>query len=144
MVRTIPKRTNLNLQLSSGDDFTGRPIVEGEAISEEVLSKIPKSHSKSAQRILKAQKQPPAPTLFIGNLGFHTTNDSIRQLLEVHRLVDKKFEKKTEVTEKMQEKGDWIRKIRMATFEDTGSCRGYGISDISVKYPHQFYLGLPL
>ncbi|KAH9077129.1 hypothetical protein EDB83DRAFT_2504390 [Lactarius deliciosus] len=41
--------------------------------------------SPFARKILSMQKQPPAATVFFGNLGFNTTVDSIRGLLEAHR-----------------------------------------------------------
>lgn len=66
------------------------------------------------------QKQPPGPTLFFGNLGFETTDKSIRALLDSHR---------PKPTSDGAAEGDaadkWIRKIRMGTFEDTGKCKGY-------------------
>ena len=82
----------------------------------------------------------------MGNLGFETTEDTIRQLLDAHRPGNKKGksalkgsddekddktdeEKPAPVeapTKKDQEHSDeWIRQIRMGTFEDTGLCKGY-------------------
>jgi hypothetical protein len=91
-----------------------------------------KGHSKFAQKILSAQKQPPAPTLFLGNLGFETTVESIRGLLEAHRTKEKEKEKeKSEAvpSESVNNNNNgtsdpWIRKIRMGTFEDSGLCKG--------------------
>jgi hypothetical protein len=82
-----------------------------------------KTHSKTAQKILPAQKQPPAPTLFFGNLGFETTDAAIRELLEAHRPGKKPGKDAgTEVDgeEKEKAKDVWIRKVRMGTFEDSG------------------------
>ena len=72
--------------------------------------------SKTAQKILRSQKQPAGPTLFLGNLGFEATEQSIRNMLDSHR-------NKPEGEEASDEK--WIRKIRMGTFEDSGKCKGY-------------------
>lgn len=92
--------------------------------------------SKTAQKILRIQKQPPAPTLFLGNLGFETTDKSIRELFEAHRGVKKKDPAAEDEddrdrdaatdkdAEKPEVKDKWIRKIRMGTFEDTGNCKG--------------------
>lgn len=99
--------------------------------------------TRTAQKILAAQKQPQGPTLFFGNLGFEVTEDSIRQLLEAHRKKpvkspvvnggdesfpdDEKEDSKSKVTStgKESKKEDrWIRKIRMGTFEDSGKCKG--------------------
>lgn len=78
------------------------------------------------------QKQPPAPTLFLGNLGFEVKEQDIRQLFEAHRVVKKKVKEQAPAegdadVKKDQEKDAdvWIRKIRMGTFEDTGNCKGY-------------------
>ncbi|KAG1461830.1 hypothetical protein G6F56_005638 [Rhizopus delemar] len=53
-------------------------------------------------------ENPPCPTLFVGNLSFETTEKTIREAFEWA--------------------GD-IRKIRMATFEDSGKCKGFGYVD---------------
>ena len=70
------------------------------------------------------QKQSPAPTLFFGNLGFETTETSIRELLEAHRFI-KKQGKDASRKEGDKPKDSWIRKVRMGTFEDSGLCKGY-------------------
>ena len=95
--------------------------------------------TKTAQKILAAQKQPPGPTLFFGNLGFEATEDSIRQLLEAHRkkpVETPTGDDKDESAEDEEEDGDskvksrgkkedkWIRKVRLGTFEDSGKCKG--------------------
>jgi hypothetical protein len=83
---------------------------------------VQKTHTKTAQKILLAQKQAPAPTLFFGNLPFQTTEDEIRQLLDAHRPRNKSGKEGGDVDEEQKE--DWIRKIRMGTFEDSGLCKG--------------------
>lgn len=85
----------------------------------------------------------------MGNLGFETTEETIRQLLNAHRPGNKKGksvpkdsddEKDDEKDDKTDDekpapaealakkepehKEDWIRQIRMGTFEDTGLCKG--------------------
>ncbi|KAK0461674.1 uncharacterized protein EV420DRAFT_121502 [Desarmillaria tabescens] len=114
------------LLIKDGDDFAGRPSVP--AVEDSKLLVGGKTHSKSAQKILRAQKQPPAPTLFLGNLGFDTTNDSIRQLFEGHRNLKEKDKADIEAQEA---KDPWIRKIRMGTFEDSGACKGFAFVDFS-------------
>lgn len=109
-----------------GDDYTGRPATvgaDGDIIKNAAVGS--KTHSKTAQKILCAQKQPPAPTLFIGNLGFETTEDAIRELFEAHR---EKKSKKDDNAETEKSKDIWIRKIRMGTFEDSGLCKGYAVN----------------
>ena len=94
-----------------------------------------RGQTKLAQKILSAQKQPPAPTLFFGNLGFETTVDSIRGLLEAHKEKRNANNNTTNITtsesaiDSGANNGDddddpWIRKIRMGTFEDSGLCKG--------------------
>ncbi|KAG0168583.1 hypothetical protein DFQ28_004709 [Apophysomyces sp. BC1034] len=54
------------------------------------------------------QKNPPCPTVFLGNLSFDATR------------------------EKIQEHFAWcgtIRKVRLATFEDSGKCKGFAYID---------------
>jgi len=111
-----------------------------------------RGQTKFAQRILSAQQQPPAPTLFFGNLGFETTVDSIRGLLEAHK--EKKKNANAAATTTTSESandggandvddddGDdddpWIRKIRMGTFEDSGLCKG-SVSADSPTNSHLF------
>ncbi|KAG6379012.1 hypothetical protein JVT61DRAFT_13303 [Boletus reticuloceps] len=145
-----------NLLIKDGDDFTGRPVKSKTERSEETghgeggkVTKIAttaqgKGLSKTAQKILRAQKQPPAPTLFLGNLGFETTEESIRELFEAHRYwghKDKDKGKGVDIKAEGQEEsqgGDaakskdvWIRKIRMGTFEDSGTCKGFAFVDFT-------------
>ena len=119
----------------SGDNFDGRPVKPGVSVTLDGLPVVARGrgHSKFAQKILSTQKQPPAPTLFLGNLGFETTVESIRGLLEAHRTKEKEKEKeKIEAvvsSESVNNDGakasdPWIRKIRMGTFEDSGLCKG--------------------
>ncbi|EGV64837.1 Nucleolar protein 13 [Yamadazyma tenuis] len=63
---------------------------------------------KSDNKLISASKNPPSRILFVGNLSFDTTED----LLEEH----------------FRHCGEII-KIRMATFEDTGKCKGFAFVD---------------
>jgi RNA recognition motif-containing protein len=88
------------------------------------------SLTKTQQKILRVQKQPPAPTLFLGNLGFDTTEDSIRELFQAHRHPQKAGkaikvdDADVNAEDESSAKDVWIRKIRMGTFEDSGACKG--------------------
>ncbi|PPR04639.1 hypothetical protein CVT24_011857 [Panaeolus cyanescens] len=126
------------LLIKDGDDFSGRPaaINFGEStFSDPALAH--KTHSKTAQKILRAQKQPPAPTLFFGNLGFDTTDESLRELLDAHRPPQpkqkdaQKANDEEEGTEPKKKQENWIRKIRLGTFEDSGVCKGFGFVDFT-------------
>lgn len=125
------------LTFAPGGDFTGRPSTSTKTEDGENADAKPSltGHTKTAQKILKVQKQPAGPTLFFGNLGFETTEDSIRDLLTRHRAKQVKAEDEAEDMEKEKEtekeapkKDAWIRKIRMGTFEDSGKCKGYARS----------------
>lgn len=107
----------------AGDNFDGRPTTGASAAADEGSSSSPKAnltgHTKTAQKILRAQKQPPGPTLFLGNLGFETTEQSIRAMLDFHRGKAGAHGNSDEA-----EAGPWIRKVRLGTFEDSGKCKG--------------------
>ncbi|OBZ70411.1 Nucleolar protein 13 [Grifola frondosa] len=97
------------LLIKDGDDFDGRPV--------------PLPAATAAQKILRAQKQPPGPTLFLGNLGFETSEQSIREMLDSHRAKDRAPEP--------GEPPRTIRKVRMGTFEDSGKCKGWAFVDFT-------------
>ncbi|KAF9226802.1 hypothetical protein BS17DRAFT_794241 [Gyrodon lividus] len=132
-----------NLLIKDGNNFDGRPaanIPEGIAQATIAGAKAPSTGlTKTAQKILRMQKQPPAPTLFLGNLGFDTTEGSIRQLFEAHRHYKpggekgkgKDVEIKEESKDQEKPKDLWIRKIRMGTFEDSGACKGFAFIDFT-------------
>ncbi|KAI8080426.1 hypothetical protein BDF21DRAFT_339839 [Thamnidium elegans] len=70
-----------------------------------------KAPTEAEKKEIKKQKNPPCPTLFLGNLSFDTTEKSIRENFEWA--------------------GD-IRKVRVATFEDSGKCKGFAYVDYYV------------
>ncbi|KIY73956.1 RNA-binding domain-containing protein [Cylindrobasidium torrendii FP15055 ss-10] len=113
------------LLIKDGDDFKGRPAAPTVEGADDKIATAPKTHSKTAQKILRSQKQPPAPTLFLGNLGFDTTEESIQGLFDAHRFPTGKK------PENLEEKDPWIRKVRMGTFEDSGACKGFAFVDFS-------------
>ncbi|RCK64681.1 Nucleolar protein 13 [Candida viswanathii] len=63
---------------------------------------------KAPEDVAAASKNPPSRILFVGNLSFDTTEDN----LEEH----------------FRHCGD-ITRIRMATFQDTGKCKGFAFID---------------
>lgn len=71
------------LLIKDSKSYEGRPkSVATEVVSAAVTgpagaSTGDKSMSKTARKILDRQKNPPAPTLFVGNLGFETTVSEI-------------------------------------------------------------------
>lgn len=78
-----------------------------------------KPPTEKEKKEIKKQKNPPCPTLFLGNLSFEATEQSIREAFEWA--------------------GD-IRKVRVATFEDSGKCKGY----VLVKRKGAFLTNVPL
>jgi len=136
------------LLIKDGDDFTGRPPVTTSADSvADGASKASTSnltgHSKTAQKILTAQKQPPGPTLFLGNLAFETTVQNITEMISAHHRSSAPKDKKWDLEgdEDVPAKGQdnveakdkkneaSIRKVRMGTFEDSGLCKGFAFVD---------------
>ncbi|KAI0092025.1 hypothetical protein BDY19DRAFT_885147 [Irpex rosettiformis] len=115
------------LLIKDGDDYTGRPSTSIQSLSSDPTftnadggDKSLTGHTKTAQKILRQQKQPAGPTLFLGNLSFETTEQGIRSMLESHHSKEVKAEDSMD---------KWIRKIRMGTFEDTGKCKGWAFVD---------------
>lgn len=82
-----------NLLIKDAKSFEGRPAV------------VTKSGDGKGAAI---SKNPPSRILFVGNLAFDTTEES----LEEH------FQNCGEIT-----------KVRMATFEDSGNCKGFAFVD---------------
>ncbi|KAF8806211.1 hypothetical protein BYT27DRAFT_7191523 [Phlegmacium glaucopus] len=113
------------LLIKDGDSFAGRPAAVAGVTTFNDPAVAHQTHSKTAQKILGVQKQSPSPTLFFGNLGFQTTEASIRELLNAHRLT--KQQSKDAPGNKPNDV--WIRKVRMGTFEDSGLCKGFAFVD---------------
>lgn len=133
---------------ASGNDFAGRPTPAAMEPSESTPAAW---RTKFAKKVLSVQKQVAAPTLFLGNLGFETTEASIRGMLDAHRRQSRKGKgketadaddqdapsegiidgaegklDKVEKVEKMDKAGEvWIRQVRLGTFEDSGKCKGF-------------------
>ncbi|KAG1815765.1 uncharacterized protein BJ212DRAFT_1358532 [Suillus subaureus] len=132
-----------NLLVKDGNDFAGRPITTPAAGTQEdakdpSAGKSVSGLTKTQQKILRVQKQPPAQTLFLGNLGFDTTVESIRELFEAHRYSQKagKGVKANDAEASAGEENNdtkdvWLRKIRMGTFEDSGACKGFAFLDFT-------------
>ena len=117
-----------NLLIKGGTDFRGRPGLDPKAA--ELGSDANHGRtglSKTAQRILRSQKNPPAPTLFLGNLSFETKESDIYDLLEGS--AQKRYEETATSDESGVSASAGIRKIRMGTFEDSGKCKGFAFVD---------------
>ncbi|OCB84557.1 RNA-binding domain-containing protein [Sanghuangporus baumii] len=174
------------LLIKDGDDFSGRPTISSSPTAEPGLEdtfqrqetdtanpSVPSSDSatkqsgfslgptKTAKKILKAQKQPPCPCLFLGNLGYEATEEKIRQMFEGHARATalmkakKKREKEKKKSVKISkgknndllgiEDGErdeaeedidaeidvGIKKVRLGTFEDSGVCKGFAFVDFT-------------
>lgn len=82
----------------SEQKLDGRALLIKNAKNFERKDGIPKPTKDSVR-----QKNPPCPTLFIGNLSFAATKESLQELFSWA--------------------GD-IRSVRLGTFEDSGKCKG--------------------
>jgi RNA recognition motif-containing protein len=145
------------LLIKAGSDYAGRPSidaaaralaeagVEGESVegtegqAQEIVAKKGKTGlTKTAQKILRSQKHPPGPTLFIGNLSFNATEEGVREMVERAAVLRSEGERASRSDDKENDekkasagslRGAGIRKVRMGTFEDTGKCKGFTFVD---------------
>lgn len=109
------------LLIKDGSDFRGRPGLDAAAASADGKTGL----TKTAQKILHAQRHPAGPTLFMGNLSFETTEDEIRLLFEGN--AERRHMQAHDGDEPAP--GAGIRRIRMGTFEDSGKCKGFAFVD---------------
>lgn len=84
-----------NVLIKAATSFDGRPYVEPVA--------------KVAKSAVRAPLKPPTNILYIGNLPFDATVESLK--------------------EHLGGKPTGIKKVRMATFEDSGKCKGFAFVD---------------
>lgn len=90
------------LLIKSGSDYSGRPEIDSKAVelaggnvrpstqgaaafgefNTAPLQKGKTGLTKTAQKILRAQKHSPGPTLFLGNLSFNSTEEGLREMIE--------------------------------------------------------------
>ncbi|EHS62806.1 uncharacterized protein PGTG_22688 [Puccinia graminis f. sp. tritici CRL 75-36-700-3] len=153
------------LLIKRSSDYSGRPsAIPASSTTPSSNSTTPSASippptvSKSVRKILDRQKQPPAPCIYFGNLGFETTSEGIVSMLHAHHQAqqvwkpkkntikmngkDQEEEEEDEEEEEEEEeegrgraKPDTrsaqvgIRKVRMGTFEDTGKCKGFAFVD---------------
>ncbi|KZW04294.1 hypothetical protein EXIGLDRAFT_663804 [Exidia glandulosa HHB12029] len=130
------------LLIKDGDDFTGRPAPPAAPAGVQPAgANAGQGHSKTAQKILASQKQPPAATLFFGNLGFEATPESIKEMLDAHAAqaqpkatskaigADVSVSEDATTGESAKAAKAGIRKVRLGTFEDSGLCKGFGFVD---------------
>ncbi|KAK4055498.1 Nucleolar protein 13 [Microbotryomycetes sp. JL201] len=96
------------LLIKASTDFTGRPAaaatatavataalgLDGASATSKSAIASSSAHaegatgqtlSRTARKILDRQKNPPGPTLFLGNLGFETTIEDIKELFDAHQ-----------------------------------------------------------
>jgi hypothetical protein len=106
------------LLIKSSSDFTGRPSSSALPSNLDPSSLVqprlgvptdqstPQTLNKTARKILDRQKNNPGPTLFVGNLGFETTVDSLREMFDAHQRAAGAWlakEKKEEVDNMIEE-----------------------------------------
>ncbi|KAL2023788.1 hypothetical protein VTK56DRAFT_1055 [Thermocarpiscus australiensis] len=90
------------LLIKDSKSFEGRPAKEAEpeAVTDSAAAGKAASSAHHA-----AGKKPPSTKIFVGNLAFNTTEDDLHAHFE---------------------KCGKIRWVKVATFEDSGKCKGYG------------------
>ncbi|KAK7972273.1 hypothetical protein PG988_006407 [Apiospora saccharicola] len=91
-----------NVLIKSATSFEGRPEKKAE---DDEAAEGEADGAAGANGAAAAPKKAPSRKIYVGNLGFQTTEDDLRQ----------NFDKCGEI--------DWVK---VATFEDTGKCKGYG------------------
>ncbi|SNX87943.1 related to RNA-binding protein rnp24 [Melanopsichium pennsylvanicum] len=76
--------------------------------------------TKTAQKILRAQKNPPSMTLFLGNLSFNTTDQGVRDLFDHSATVRNPKLKKTEIKLKKEDikDRDATKRVNKSKHED--------------------------
>ncbi|MBW0488290.1 hypothetical protein O181_028005 [Austropuccinia psidii MF-1] len=123
------------LLIKRSSDFSGRPTPSGAQNSDPQSASVGESISKTARRVLDRQKQAPAPCLFLGNLAFETTVESIINAFEAHHRASLKWKPKSakaanaSTSKQSTSEGAGIRKVRMGTFEDSAECKGFAFVD---------------
>ncbi|EEU45119.1 uncharacterized protein NECHADRAFT_40832 [Fusarium vanettenii 77-13-4] len=88
------------LLIKDAKSFEGRPKKEPEAAADEDTPEGKAQAAKEQKKEVNASRK-----IFVGNMGFKTTDDDLRR----------NFEKCGEI--------EWVK---VATFEDTGKCKGFG------------------
>ncbi|GAA6010036.1 hypothetical protein JCM11491_005839 [Sporobolomyces phaffii] len=104
------------LLIKASTDYTGRPLAPALAalppldpsalepsdpsasasvVTGTGTSAPPQTLNRTARKILNRQKNPAGPTLFLGNLGFETVVDDIRDMFDRNQKRSREWEKKT-------------------------------------------------
>ncbi|KAH9808687.1 hypothetical protein DFH28DRAFT_1037798 [Melampsora americana] len=104
--------------IKRSNDYSGRPVKVHQNF-ENLLGVEPNSVDKKSLKVLNKQSKPPLACLFLGNLSFESTSESIM----------KHFRLNHQHSTSNQEEDPGIRQIRLGTFEDTGKCKGFGFLD---------------
>jgi hypothetical protein len=80
------------LLIKSSIDYTGRPAATSNVLPTLDASALVEGSSgpnqtlnKTARKIMDRQRNAPGPTLFIGNLGFETKVEDIRNMFDAHQ-----------------------------------------------------------
>jgi RNA recognition motif-containing protein len=92
--------------------------------------------TKTAKKILSVQKHPACASLFIGNLAFATTEDSLINLFARHM-------RPIHDSNVLLDKEKWLRNVRVGTFEDSGKCKG-SVDRPVVRFRSHLYLCVKL
>ncbi|KAK9462987.1 uncharacterized protein V1516DRAFT_213429 [Lipomyces oligophaga] len=101
--------------IKSAKSFEGRP--------EQQRSSLQNSESDKPRSAYTSSTRPPHYVLFIGNLPFETTEQDLTDLFTV--------DLSGQDLDRTQEETITPNRVRMATFQDSGKCKGFAFIDYS-------------
>lgn len=113
IARTLPNATNSMYGKNQEEEEGENLVQDGEEDKEKKEVKGKTGLTKTAQKILRAQKNPASMTLFLGNLSFNTTEQGVRELF------DHSATKRNPV--KATNKSKSKRNINKSTFDSSSS-----------------------
>ncbi|EGG11009.1 uncharacterized protein MELLADRAFT_115371 [Melampsora larici-populina 98AG31] len=107
------------LLIKRSNDYCGRPKkgIEHDGVKDGGIGWGEKGPVKGLDRMAK----PAVACLFLGNLSFESTSESIMKHFKSNH--------QTSTSNQAQADDPAIRQIRLGTFEDSGKCKGFGFLD---------------
>ncbi|WVO17509.1 hypothetical protein L204_105202 [Cryptococcus depauperatus] len=122
----------LAVQLSERP-FDGRRLLikKGDDHNPTPNARTPKPLSTKAEDLGSSSKRPETATLYMGNLPFDLTEESLRDLIE-ENASETESKGDEEAEEEIGPRGgkkSGLKKVRLAQFEDTGRCKGFAFLD---------------
>ncbi|SPO31704.1 related to RNA-binding protein rnp24 [Ustilago trichophora] len=122
IARTLPSATTSMHANKDDDEDVEQEGNEGQADTdgkEQIKGKT--GLTKTAQKILRAQKNPPSMTLFLGNLSFNTTEQGVRDLFDHSASKRNPVVKKTKKERKSKDKNVKSKAEKSSSSSDSDS-----------------------